>query len=160
MLGKDSSSLVSFIRKMIINSHNLTIIIDSDFEKMSYSRGYHKYMNIWVPLIGDEPLICRKEKGKVYDPYAVVIIRRNFVVGHVPQNICRFFWKFLSPPNASIRSRVLGKRVNHVAAYGLEITVRFVFLGRVKGVEWIKKKINEAEKKVQARFEKCDKNVV
>ena len=29
----------------------------------------------------------------------------------------------------------------------------------MKVVEWIKKKIDEAEKKIQARFEKCMKNV-
>ena len=42
-----------------INSENLPIIIESDLEKWlfnSYSRGYHKYINIW------EPLIYRKKK--------------------------------------------------------------------------------------------------
>ena len=41
--------------------------------------------------------------------------------------------------------------------YGFEIPLCFVFQGHVKGVEWIKKKIDEAEKKVQTRFEKCMK---
>ena len=44
-------------------------------------------MNIWIPLIGDESLICRKEKGDEYDPHAVTITRNNVVVGRVPQNI-------------------------------------------------------------------------
>ena len=50
-------------------------------------------------------------------------------------------------------SRVLGKRVDRCAGYGLKISVCFFFQGHIKGVEWIKK-IGEAEKKVQARFEK------
>ena len=90
----------------------------------------------------------------MYDPHAVAIIRGKIVVGHAPQNICGFFWKFLSLPNASARARVLHIRVNHGAGYCLEVPVCFVFQGHVKGVEWVKKKIEEAEKKVQAHFEK------
>ena len=99
-------------------------------------------------------MICQKEKGHVYDPHAVTIILGNIVVGHVPQNICTFFWKFLSLPNTSIRARVPGKRINCGAGIGLEIPVCLVFQGMVKGVEWIKKKIHKAEKKVQPLFEK------
>ena len=56
--------------------------------------------------------------------------------------------------NQQVRARVLGKRVNLGAAgQSLEIAVCFVFQDHVKGVEWIKKKIDEAEKKVQVRFE-------
>ena len=54
------------------------------------------------------------------------------------KNICAFFWKFLSLPNTSMCARVMGKRVNHGAGYGLEILVCFVFLGYVKEVERIK----------------------
>ena len=126
------------VLQLIINSENLPIITDSDLEKWSfnsYSRGYHEYMNIWAPLIGHESLICRKEKRNVYDPHAVSIIRGNVVVGNVPQNICGFFWKFLSLPNTSIRARVLAKRVNRGARYGLEIPVCFVSQGHAKRVE-------------------------
>ena len=95
-------------------------------------------MNNLVPLIEDESLICQKEKGNVYDPHDVAIIRGNVVVGHVPQSIC-VFWKFFSLPNTSIHAQVLGKRVNCDAEYGLEISVCFVFQGHVKVVEWIRK---------------------
>ena len=152
-------------RKMFYNWSTVrTLLLLSliDLEKWSfnsYSRGYHKYMNIWVPLIRDESLICRKRKGNKCDPHAVAITRGNAVVWHVPKNICDFFWKFLSLPNTSIRARVLGKRVNRGAGYGLEIPVCFVFQGHAKGAEWIKK-IVEAEKKLQAHLEKFLKNVV
>ena len=77
------------VLQLMINSADL-VIIGSDLEKWffnSYSHGYYKYMNIWVPLIGDESLISRKEKGNVYDTHAAAIIRGNVVVGNIPQNI-------------------------------------------------------------------------
>ena len=52
----------------------------------------------------------------------------------LPQNICDHFRKFLSLPKTSIRARVLGKRVNRGADCGLEIRVRFIFQGHVKGI--------------------------
>ena len=55
-------------------------------------------MNIWIPLIGDESLVCQNEKGNEYDPHAVANARNNIVVGRVPQNICDHIWKFLSLP--------------------------------------------------------------
>ena len=146
------------ILQFIITSENLPIITDPDLERWyfnSYSRGYHAYMNIWIPLIGNESLISRKEKGNEYDPHGVAINRNNAVVWRVPQNICDYFWKFLCLSRTSIRARVLGKRVNHDAGYGLKISVCFIFQGHVKGIVWIKKKIEDAEKMVQSRIEKC-----
>ena len=64
----------------------------------------------------------------MYDPHAVAITKNN-VVERVPQNICDHFRKFLSLPKTSIRARVLGKRVNRGAGYGLEIPVCFIFQG-------------------------------
>ena len=117
-------------------------------------------MNIWIPLIGDESLICRKEKGNEYDPHAAAITRNNVAVGRVPQNICDYFRKFLNLPKASIRVRLLGKRVNRGAGYGLKIAVCFIFQGHVKDIAWVKKKIKDAEKMVQASIEKCMKNAL
>ena len=97
-------------------------------------------MNIWIPLIRGESLICRKEKENEYDPHAVAITRNNVVVGRVPQNICDHFWKFLSLPKTSIHPRVLGKTVNPGTGYGLEIPVCFIFQGHAKGIAWVKRK--------------------
>ena len=119
ILGGVKDSL--FIDKNI-SSENRSIIIDSDLERWyfnSYSRGYHAYINIWIPLIRDESLICRKENDNEYDPDTVAITRNNVLVRRVPQNICGYFWKFLSLSRTSIRPRVLGKRVNRGAGYSL-----------------------------------------
>ena len=57
-----------------------------------YTRGYHAYMNLWIPLTEDKSSICWKEKGNEYDPYGVAITRNNIVVGCVPQ---KYMWSFL-----------------------------------------------------------------
>ena len=93
--------------QLIISCENLPIITDPDLERWyfnSYSRGYHAYMNICIALIGDESLVCRKEKGNEYDPPAVAITRKNFFVGRVPQKMCDYFLKFLSLPKTSLGS--------------------------------------------------------
>ena len=101
-------------------------------------------MNLWIPSIEDESLICQKEKGNEYE-----LLLEITLLGHMPQNICDHFWKF------NFHS-VLGKRVNGSAGYGLEILVCFfIFQGHVKGTAWVKKKIKDAEKRVQSRIEKC-----
>ena len=151
------------ILKLIISSGNPPIIIYPDLERWyfnSYSRGYHAYMNIWIPLIGDETLICWKEKGNEYDPYDVAITRNNVDVERAFHNICDHFWKFLSLLKTSIRTRVLDKRVNAGAGYGLESPVCFIFQGHVKGIAWVKKKIKDTEKMIQSRIEKCMKNAL
>ena len=54
------------ILQLIIISENLPIIIDPDLERWLinlYYLGYHAYMNIWIVLIEDESLTCRKENG-------------------------------------------------------------------------------------------------
>ena len=64
------------ILQLIISSENLPII-DPDLERQHFnspSRGYHAHMNIWILLIEDESLICRKKKGNEYDFHAVVIL--------------------------------------------------------------------------------------
>ena len=147
----------------LISSENLPTIIDPNLERWyfnSYSRGYHAYVNISIPLTGDKSLICRKEKGNEHDPHALAITRTNVVVEHVPKNIYDHFWKFLSLPKTSICARALDKSVNRGASYDLEIPVYFIFQGHVKGIAWLKKKIEDAEKMVQSRIEKCMKNAL
>ena len=55
---------------------------------------------------------------------------------------------------------VLGKRVNRSLGYGLEIPVCFNFQGHFKRIEWVRKRIKNAEKMVQSRIKKCMKNAL
>ena len=63
----------------------------SAFQFDSYVRGYHAYVNIWEPLLGD-CLKCVKEPTNEVDKHAVAVVRINslskeVVVGHVPKFI-------------------------------------------------------------------------
>ena len=65
----------------------------------SYVRGYHAYMNIWVPLVGEE-LDCKYESENNHDENAIAVLRDDLlnrrVVGHVPLIYSAIFRKFLS----------------------------------------------------------------
>ena len=49
-------------------------------------RGHHIYKSIWSPATGEE-LGCKLEPTNTEDPYAVAVVRRSTVVGHVSQKI-------------------------------------------------------------------------
>ena len=58
---------------------DILILIEKDsatYEYNSFARGYHAYMNIWSPLIG-EILNCKREPSNEVDKYAVAIIRKD-----------------------------------------------------------------------------------
>ena len=48
----------------------------SAFQFDSYYKGYHAYMNIWEPLLG-ERLKCVKEPTNEVDKHAVAVVRIN-----------------------------------------------------------------------------------
>ena len=60
----------------------------------------------------------------------MIFLFQYVAVGRLPQNRCDHFWKFLFLPKAS--SRVLGKRVNRRAGYGLEIPLYLIFKAMLK----------------------------
>ena len=51
-------------------------------------RDFQVYSEIWEPYIGEE-LQCVREEDNDHDPYAVSIIKRRQIVGHVPHSISR-----------------------------------------------------------------------
>ena len=56
------------------------------FQVDSCIQGYHVFESIWNPTTGEE-LNCVRERTNTEDPYAVAVIRRSAVVGHVPRNM-------------------------------------------------------------------------
>ena len=116
-------------------------------------------MDFWLLLIGDDSLFCRKEDTNPHDPNAVAIIREGKIVGHIPQNICTTFWRFLSLSGTSIYVKVQGKRINRYGGHGLEVPVQYRFLGPAKAIAWTKKRITEVEEKVNSNVARCLKNV-
>ena len=57
-------------------------------------RGYHIYQEEWEAAIGEE-LQCEREKNNAKDPYAVAVVRKNVVVGHLPRKISRISALFI-----------------------------------------------------------------
>ena len=82
----------------------------------SYIRGYHAYMSIWNPVLGQmllrEPTI-RKDRN------AVGLFLEDVVVGHVPHNSLNFYEGMLTRPSQS--REVTGQKINRGAGYGIEI---------------------------------------
>ena len=59
----------------------------SDCEQATFSissvvRGYHAYKDIWQPDVGEE-LRCQREVGNLVDAFAVAVMRKETVIGHV-----------------------------------------------------------------------------
>ena len=91
----------------------------SVFKHHSYIRGYHAYMNIWTPIIGDDNLLCKQERDNKHDENAIAVLKCNGsaprIVGHVPFCYSSLFMKFFSLPYHCIKVCVEGKRVNRGA---------------------------------------------
>jgi len=49
-------------------------------------RGYHVNKDIWDATLGEQQC-CRKEPRNNQDPFAVVVVRSQVIVGHVPRKI-------------------------------------------------------------------------
>ena len=108
-----------------------------------YVRGYHAYMNICNPKLGDNDVEVKHEVNNEHDKFAIAIFHSKRIVGHVPKNLSKFFYQFLSLPNCTISCEVTGKSVNRGGGYGLEIPVKYTFLGPNKAIEWIEKISNQ-----------------
>ena len=104
----------------------LPIVTDkaNSFSFNSYARGYHAYMKIWNPVDG-EVLVCTRETDNPHDNYAVSIIRKSYVVGHVPLGLSKTFLNFLSLPASILLCIVTAKKLNRGAGLGLQIPVMY-----------------------------------
>ena len=71
-------------------------------------KGYHTYKEEWEAAVGEE-LKCEREKNNAKDPYAVAVVRRNVIVGHLPRKISRISALFLKR-QGKISCKVLGRR--------------------------------------------------
>ena len=97
----------------------------------SFIRGYHKYMDIWVPNVEDKYQL-KWEPDNKKDPNAVAIVRPgpreenhlgndHEVLGHVPKLMAIWLTKFLKRGTNDGKAVVKGKRINRGGGYGLEV---------------------------------------
>ena len=142
----------------------IPIIIDNNlatYEYGSFARGFHVYMDIWNPVIG-EILKCKRKPTNEVDKHAVAImcsdsLGKESVVGHIPHNISKVSSMFLTIPSTAIEVEVLGKRVNRGSGsgYGLEIPVKYRYYGQEKLIQWLAKKLEAVKKELECKISKC-----
>ena len=133
----------------------------------SFIRGFHEYMAIWEPNIGDEHDL-KREPGNKEDINAVAVVRmkdeyrlsskRNKtehnahpneltsnleVVGHVPKLMAQWVTRFLKGQTNSATVVVKGKRINRGAGYGLELPCQYHFKGDTFSCDWLKEKLQQ-----------------
>uniref|UniRef100_A0A1X7UPP5 HIRAN domain-containing protein n=1 Tax=Amphimedon queenslandica TaxID=400682 RepID=A0A1X7UPP5_AMPQE len=94
----------------------------------SYIRGYHAYMEVWTPKIG-EVLVVKREAENPHHRYAVAIIKDGETVGHVPYNFAPIVSHFLKREVNKAFVEVTGDRINRGGGYGLEVPCSYKFYG-------------------------------
>ena len=60
----------------------------------SYISGYHAYVSMWTPVLG-QTLLLKREPTNNKDKNAVAVYLEDVVVGHVPHNIAPRYSQFL-----------------------------------------------------------------
>ena len=147
---------MSAIQKMLLKNIDqeieLIFIKQKQYDLDSFIRGYHAYMDISKPKVGDENFCLKLENENEHDNFAVAVVLEEQIVEHVPKNLSKTFHQFMKIPNCTTGCKVTGKRVNRGTGYGLESPVWYRFIGAEKAVEW-------AEKNIKKAFENIDKKV-
>ena len=65
--------LVKILAENIDMELPITLEEFSSHTMNTLSRGYHEYMSVQIPQIGDDFFLCRRELSNEYDEYAVAI---------------------------------------------------------------------------------------
>ena len=111
----------------------LPIIIDQEYEVSSFVMGYHYHCKTWVPFVGED-LQCRMEPDNVVDKYAVAVINKDRVAGHLMKgksgNLAKTVFLFLRTDTInSARVEITGKAVNKGIGMGMQVPCKFIVTG-------------------------------
>ena len=94
-----SSSFFEFGLLKNIDQPILVILVKLDtYTLHSYVHGYHAYMNIWNSKLGDNNVEVKHEVNNEHGKFAIAIFHSKRIIGHVPKNLSKFFYQFLSFP--------------------------------------------------------------
>ena len=150
-----------------ILAENIDMDIPTTLEEFSshtintFSRGYHEYVSVWMPQIGDDSLFCRRELSNEYDEYAVAIVATDHfkreAVGHMPLFLRKTLNKFLRLPGSYASYKVTGTRINRGIGVGLEIPIEITFVGKETATEWLKNALHRINMMTEEKALKCKK---
>ena len=110
-------------------------------EIRSYVRGYHVYMNIWTPFLG-QILLVRREPTNSKDKNAVGVFLEDAIVGHVPHNLAPRMSQFLQRDVNKAFAEVAGEKINRGGGYGLEIPCIYRLYGPRVYIEKMKELVD------------------
>ena len=111
-------------------------------EVNSYIRGYHVYVDIWAPTVG-ESLLVKPEPTNPNNKKAVAVLKDATIVGHVPKNLAPRLFLFLRRDVNKAFAEVTGERVNRGAGYGLEVPCTYRLYGPQVYIDRMKQLVNE-----------------
>ena len=115
MRSSSSGDLVVFFSLTIhfsaINMANQVITATElqVLEVNSYIRGYHVYVDIWAPTVG-ESLLVKPEPTNPNNKKAVAVLKDATIVGHVPKNLAPRLFLFLRRDVNKAFAEVTGER--------------------------------------------------
>ena len=154
-----------------ILAENIDIELPITLEEFSsrtintFSRGYHEYMSVWMPQIGDDSLFCKRELSNECDEYPAAIVaidhfKLEEVVGHVPLFLSKKLNKFLRLPGSYASHKVTGTRINRGIGVGLKISTEINFVGKETAIEWLKKALHRINMMIEEKVLKCKKRTI
>ena len=110
----------------------------------SVVRGYHVYKDVWEAT-RSEVLKCTMETGNAFDSFAVSVIKRGNVVGHVPRKISAICSLFMRR-GGTIHCKVTGSKQysRDISQGGLEIPCLLIFTGDPKYIQKVTKATSSA----------------
>ena len=93
--------------------------------------GHHVYKTVWTPFIGEILGTEQEQATNVHDRYAVSVMKKGKIVGHMPRTISKVSWHFLQHGGV-INCKITGKRRE---GNGLEVPCQYSFVGTKKIVQ-------------------------
>ena len=97
-----------------------------------------------TPIVGKE-LICQRELGNPRDPFAMSVLNKTTIFGHVPRKVSVICSMFLQT-GGTIYCTVIGNRqyLRDLVQGGLEVPCEVNFVGDNKHIEKVKKLMKDA----------------
>ena len=79
----------------------------------SFVKGYHEYMDIWNPVLGEELPLWREPENAVNEQAAVVtVLQDSQIIEHIAQPFSSIVFHFLARPCNKEIAKVTSSKIN------------------------------------------------